>query len=85
MPAVDATAEGLESVLKEVRELGLESHAAELDTCGLTVLPPERVAPRAFTVRLRDAVLDRPIPLHESADLFELPQPSVSSVKIILR
>ena len=58
MPAVDATAEGLESVLKEVRELGLESHAAELDTCGLTVLPPERVAPRAFTVRLRDAVLD---------------------------
>ena len=57
MPAVDATAEGLDSVLAEIRELGLESHMVELDAYGLTVLPPERVAPREFTVRLRDAVL----------------------------
>ena len=57
MPAVDAIAEGLDAVLAEVRELGLERHVAELDAHGLTVLPPERVAPREFTVRLRDAVL----------------------------
>lgn len=58
MPAVEATAEGLDSVLEEIRELGLEAHAAELDTWGLTVLPPERLAPREFTIRLRDAILN---------------------------
>ena len=57
MPAVDATAEGLDSVLEEIREFGLEPHVAELDAWGLTVLPPERVAPREFTIRLRDAIL----------------------------
>ena len=58
MPAVDATAEGLDSVLEEIRDLGLGSHVAELDARGLTVLPPELVAPREFRVRLRDAVLN---------------------------
>ena len=58
MPAVDAIAEGLDSVLAEIRDLELGPHVAELDACGLTVLPPERVAPREFTVRLRDAVLN---------------------------
>ena len=58
MPAVDATADGLDSVLWEIRELELGPHVAELDAYGLTVLPPERVAPREFTVRLRDAVLN---------------------------
>ena len=57
MPAVEATAEGLDSVLEEIRELQLEPNAAQLDAKGLTVLPPEQVAPREFTVRLRDAVL----------------------------
>ena len=57
MPAVEATAEGLDSVLEEIRELQLEPHAAQLDAKGLTVLPPERVAPREFTIRLRDAVM----------------------------
>ncbi len=57
MPAVKATAEGLDAVLEEIRELNLESRVAELDAYGLTVLPPDCAAPREFSIRLRDAVL----------------------------
>ncbi len=58
MPAVDATAEALDSILAEMRELNLEAQVSELDAYGLTVVPPQLLAPREFTIRLRDAVLD---------------------------
>ena len=58
MPAVDATAEGLDSVLEEIRALNLQPQVAELDAYGLTVVPPDRLGPRAFAMRLRDAVLN---------------------------
>jgi len=42
---------------REIRALGLESHVAELDTYGFTIVPPERAAPPGFADRLRDAVV----------------------------
>ena len=42
---------------RELRDLGLESHVAELDTYGFTVVPPEKAAPAGFAEKLRDAVV----------------------------
>ena len=46
-----------ERVLGEIRALGLEKNAWELDTRGYTVLAPDQVAPLAFTRHMRDAIL----------------------------
>lgn len=43
------------AVWGEIQRLGLESHIAELDTVGYTVIPPEKVAPPSFTKRMIDA------------------------------
>lgn len=48
---------GLNRTFNKVRELGLESNLAELNTYGFTVVPPDKVADRAFFVRLRETVL----------------------------
>ena len=40
-----------------IRELGLETYVAELDTYGYTVIPPEKVGPVEFALRVRDVVL----------------------------
>ena len=40
-----------------VAELGLESHAFELDSSGYTVIPPEKVAPPEFVKRVSDTIL----------------------------
>jgi hypothetical protein len=40
-----------------IRERGLESHVADLETHGLTVVPPEKAAPKGFTDRLKAATL----------------------------
>ncbi|HEX7037930.1 MAG TPA: phytanoyl-CoA dioxygenase family protein [Pseudomonadales bacterium] len=42
----------------EIRRLGLESHIAELETLGYTVVPPEKAAPEGFAERLKEAVLE---------------------------
>src|SRR3569832_1022156 len=42
---------------REIQALGLESHVAEIDTYGFTVVPPEKAAPPGFAARLRDAVI----------------------------
>ncbi len=44
-------------VWARIRELELESHVAELETQGLTVVAPEQAAPAGFTDRLREATL----------------------------
>jgi len=43
-------------VWKEVKRLGLESHVAELEAVGYTVIPPEKVAPPEFVERIRSAL-----------------------------
>ena len=42
---------------RAIQALGLESHLAELDTYGFTVVPPEKAAPVGFAEQLRDAVI----------------------------
>jgi ectoine hydroxylase-related dioxygenase (phytanoyl-CoA dioxygenase family) len=42
---------------RELRELALEAHVAELDTYGFTVVPPQKAAAAGFADRLRDAVV----------------------------
>ena len=49
--------EAFNPTFKRVRELGLEQHILELDSYGFTVVPPERVAERAFLERIRGTVL----------------------------
>jgi ectoine hydroxylase-related dioxygenase (phytanoyl-CoA dioxygenase family) len=49
--------QGVNAIYNEIRALGLESHLAELDTYGFTVIPPEKAAPPGFADRLRDAVV----------------------------
>lgn len=41
----------------ELRQLGLDTHIAELAVQGYTIVPPEKVAPPQYIGRLRDAVL----------------------------
>ncbi|HEX2038183.1 MAG TPA: phytanoyl-CoA dioxygenase family protein [Acidimicrobiales bacterium] len=43
---------------RELRSLGLESHVAELDAFGFTVVEPGRAAPVSFVERLRDRLLE---------------------------
>jgi len=57
MPATGAANGELDVVFAEIRELGIESHVAELDAYGLTVVPPDKVAPPGFADRLRETVL----------------------------
>src|SRR5258706_12604324 len=52
-----ATAE-LNVLFRQIRELGLETHIAELDAFGFTILPPGVAAPVEWTDRLRQVVLD---------------------------
>ena len=49
--------EAFNPTFKRVRELGLEQHAFELDSYGFTVVPPDKVADRAFFERIRETVL----------------------------
>ncbi|HVP84881.1 MAG TPA: phytanoyl-CoA dioxygenase family protein [Rhizomicrobium sp.] len=50
------TTAGINENYKQIRELGLESYVAELDTFGFTVVPPEKAAPPGFAQKLHDAV-----------------------------
>jgi len=52
-----AGAEAAVRTLGEVRRLGLETHAWELEAHGYTVLPPDQVGPPEFAARVRDVVL----------------------------
>ena len=45
-------------IADRVAELGLASHAFELDSRGYTVIPPEVVAPPEFVQRVTEAILD---------------------------
>ena len=57
MPAVDAVADDLDAVLKDIEALRLTNHVAELDSFGLTVVPPEQAGPPGLADRLHEAVL----------------------------
>ncbi|MXW49226.1 MAG: hypothetical protein F4X81_07085 [Gammaproteobacteria bacterium] len=57
MPAVDAIADDLDAVLKDIEALGLRARVAELDSFGLTVVPPHQAGSPGMALRLRDAVL----------------------------
>ncbi|MGI9261727.1 MAG: phytanoyl-CoA dioxygenase family protein, partial [Woeseiaceae bacterium] len=57
MPAADAVDDQLDSAVEDIRTLGLESQLAELESLGLTVIPPDKAAAPGFAGRLRDAVL----------------------------
>ena len=46
----------LAPLVRELRELGLESNIVELEVCGFTVVPPDKVAPAAFRGEVRAAV-----------------------------
>ena len=52
-----AGAEATARTLGEVRRLGLEAHAWELEAQGYTVLPPDKVGPPGFAAKVRDVVL----------------------------
>lgn len=54
--AKSATPE-LDEIWGRIRDLGLESHVAELDAFGLTVIPPDKAAPAGFAERLVDTIL----------------------------
>lgn len=41
---------------RELKQLGLESNIAELDTFGFTVVPPEKVGPPEFCQEVREAL-----------------------------
>jgi hypothetical protein len=49
--------DAMDRVCQSIRELDLEANIAELETRGLTIVPPEKAAPKGFTDRLRQAVL----------------------------
>lgn len=51
------TTRHLNELYRQIRELGLEANVAELDNFGFTVVEPDRLAPRGFTDRLREAIL----------------------------
>ena len=57
MPEIAESSEHLLSIWNEITDLGLESYVAELDACGLTIIPPKLVAPPEFAVELRDTIL----------------------------
>ena len=57
MPEITAGNEDTREVYQEIEDLGLQKHVAELEAYGLTAVPPELVAPREFTIRLRDTIL----------------------------
>jgi hypothetical protein len=44
-------------VWNQIRALGLEQHVAELETTGLTIVPPEKAAPPGFVRRLKEATI----------------------------
>jgi len=52
------TTADLNPIYADIRELDLERCVAEFDAFGFTVVPPEKIAPRAFHDRLRDAILE---------------------------
>jgi ectoine hydroxylase-related dioxygenase (phytanoyl-CoA dioxygenase family) len=47
----------MDRVWAAIRELGLEANIAELETRGLTIVPPEKAATAGFIERLREATL----------------------------
>ena len=49
--------ETINPTFRRIRELGLEQNIFELDTYGFTVVPPDKVAERAFLERIRGTVL----------------------------
>jgi Phytanoyl-CoA dioxygenase (PhyH) len=49
---------GLNEIMREARELGLERNLLELDTYGFTVVEPYKVAPKTEFEALRDAVFE---------------------------
>jgi hypothetical protein len=55
LPAVDQ--EPMDRIWQRICELGLQEHVAELETRGLTVVPPEKAAPAGFADRLRAGTL----------------------------
>ena len=52
-----ASTEAFNPTFNRINELGLQQHVVELDSYGFTVIPPDKVAPRAFLDRMRDTVL----------------------------
>jgi hypothetical protein len=46
------------AVQQALSELGLSTHAAELDALGFTIVPPETAAPAGFVERVRERLLD---------------------------
>ena len=46
----------LAPLVRELRELGLESNIVELEVAGFTVVPPEKVAPAEFCREVRQAL-----------------------------
>jgi len=52
-----AAAEPMDRVWDAIRKYDLESHVADLETHGLTIIPPEKAAPDGFIERLRAATL----------------------------
>jgi ectoine hydroxylase-related dioxygenase (phytanoyl-CoA dioxygenase family) len=52
----EATAD-LNEIYADIRRLELEQCIGEFDAFGFTVIPPEKVAPHEFHIRLRDAIL----------------------------
>lgn len=52
-----AAAAPRERIWSDIRRLGLEDNIAELETQGLTVVPPEKVAAPEFIDRLRSATI----------------------------
>ena len=52
------TTKELSAIYRDVRALGLEANVAEHDAFGFTVVPPEKVAPPAFSQRLLEAILN---------------------------
>jgi len=52
------TTADLNPIYADIRRHDLERCIAEFDAFGFTVIPPEKVAPRAFHEQLRNAILD---------------------------
>ena len=52
------SSKGLNELYREIRRLDLESHVAELDNFGYTIVPPEKVAPPEFIDRLLTRILE---------------------------
>ena len=49
---------GLDHILKEIDDLGLNSYIEDLDTNGYTVIPPEIANPNDLAQRVLDASLN---------------------------